>query len=279
MIRMATKLGRKAAWAAVLVLGVGSATQADTVVYSNSSSSGDAVVGASSNVAIGASGWYYSDVRTGATIGIDSTLARSGNGSVLFQGDASIGNYKADISYASGTPLGLLKDLTTFSYDWRRDSSSTTADYRVPALRLLISDGTHTGYLVYEPVYNELAGNQAATTNQWESANITDATNLWSTGSLPTTTNYYDSPLSYWKSLEGYSVYGISSGIGSGWTDGTFKGAVDNITIGFTVGGVESKTTFNFEVKAVPEPASVVSLVIAGGMGLAGAAYRRRRAR
>jgi hypothetical protein len=45
-------------------------------------------------------------------------------------------------------------------------------------------------------------------------------------------------------------VISVNAGIGSGW-NGTFEGAVDNITFGFN----GTYTTYNFEV--VPEPASM----------------------
>ena len=61
-------------------------------------------------------------------------------------------------------------------------------------------------------------------------------------------------------------IYGVSLGVGSGW--GTYDGAIDNVTIGFTGAPVYS---WNFEV--VPAPAS------AGLLGLAGLAAARRRRR
>jgi hypothetical protein len=61
-------------------------------------------------------------------------------------------------------------------------------------------------------------------------------------------------------------VISVNAGIGSGW-NGTFKGAVDNITFGFN----GTYTTYNFEV--VPEPASMVAL----GSGLIGLLGLRRR--
>ena len=74
------------------------------------------------------------------------------------------------------------------------------------------------------------------------------------------------------QGLGNYSVFGISSGVGSGWS-GNFYGAVDNITLGFTGG---TSTTFNFEV--VPEPSSAALALTAGLAGLI-EAIRRRRSR
>jgi hypothetical protein len=63
-------------------------------------------------------------------------------------------------------------------------------------------------------------------------------------------------------------VISVNAGIGSGW-NGTFTGAVDNITFGFN----GAYTTYNFEV--VPEPASMLAL----GSGLIGLLGLRRRKR
>ncbi|MDR3620666.1 MAG: PEP-CTERM sorting domain-containing protein [Paludisphaera borealis] len=276
MIRLSMMMGRTAAWVACLVLGLGAAVQAGTVdVYSNNVG-GDAVVGASPTVAIGSSGWYYSDVRVGGTIGIDSTFARSGNGSVLFQGDASAGSYKADVSYSTGESLGKLSDLSSLSYDWYRSAASTNNGIQAPALRLLLGvDGVYKGALVFEPYYSLTTPGDVAT-DTWVHSNIFDPNMyMWSNKDLPFQ-EQFNHDIEFWKSEIGsYDILGVSSGIGSGWS-GTSIAAVDNIHFGF---GEGPGTTYNFEVGAVPEPASVVSFLIAGGFGLAGAAYRRRRAR
>jgi len=266
-------IGRTAAWIACLALGLGAA-QADTVdVYSNAPG-GDTVT---TPAPIGSSGWSYDYVGAGGSIGINNNVAdaNGGNGSAFLQ---SLNGNEVDLTYNTGQPLGLLSNLTTLSYDWYRSSSSTTLGIRAPALALFVSDGASSGYLVYEPTYTEYPGNASVETGVWHPSNISALDgNLWSTGDLPSTQNYYDSPLAGWQSqLGGYYVESITAFIGSGWTDGTFTGAVDNIHIGF---GTDPGTTYNFEVQPVPEPASVVSMLIAGGLGVAGAAYRRRRAR
>lgn len=295
MIRTSMMIGRTAAWVACLVLGFGAAVQADTVVYSNAVG-GDAfyvapVPANRQGEAVGSTGWYYNSVGGAATIGISSSQSfspRSGNGSVLFQGVD--GNSKADIEYfktagqaGSGgvffptSALGQLKNLTSLSYDWYRDSSSTNPNVQSPALRLQLTDGaSQNGYLVFEPTYNQLS--PPVTVDKWVSENVVlNDSIMWTNGTLPNTFTYQTN-LSQWmnpSSIGNLYVVGVSSGMGSGW-NGSFLGAVDNIHFGF---GTDPGTTYNFEVRPVPEPASVVSMLIAGGFGLAGAAYRRRRAR
>ncbi|MGI4855177.1 MAG: PEP-CTERM sorting domain-containing protein [Janthinobacterium lividum] len=71
-------------------------------------------------------------------------------------------------------------------------------------------------------------------------------------------------------------VYGLSTGIGSGW-DGTFDGAIDNITLGSRNGGT---TTYNFEAAATPvavtpEPTSLI--MVASGLAASGLFSRRRQ--
>jgi hypothetical protein len=305
MLHTSIMTGRRAALAAALVLGLGGAAQAD-IIYANNAG-GDAfnvnLGGGAANrrgEAVDSTNWYYNSVGGNATIGINGTPSwaqHDGNGSVVFQTTGS--DSKADIEYllnATHTPpdgvfvpgaaLGQLKDLTAFSYQWYRDSSSTNSGVQAPSLRLQITNGVEgvgnvSGYLVFEPTYSQFVGNLP--TNTWITSDLFANPNLtlWSNGNLPNQNNY-TTTLSTWMStsadptsLGNFYVVGISSGVGSGWA-GAFLGGVDNITFGFN----GQNTTYNFEVSpAVPEPASIVSVVTACGMGLAAAAQRRRRAR
>lgn len=264
--------GRKALWAVAVAAVAARGARADVVVYSNDGPPGDAVTGSNDSfVPVGASDWYYSNLRVGATIGINTANPRSGNGSVLFQ--TSGGTAKADITYAPGGAIGLLSELSNLSYDWYRDSSSTNPGAQAPSLRLFVSNGVNTGYLVWEPTYNGMPGN--VTTDAWVSSDAYDGGSglFWGTGSLPGGAPPIAGlkSMSQWKSdLDGYIVYAVNSGVGSGW-NGDFLGAVDNITYGFNG---ESVTT-NFEV--VPEPSSIAMGLIAGGLGLAASIRRRSR--
>jgi hypothetical protein len=258
------------------------------IVDSNNASPGDSFTNSgTSNTgqAVGSSGWYYNNVRNNGTAGINTTYARSGNGSLYLdgtQGDPT--SSKADIeflpnatvngdgNYSPGGALGLLSDLTALSYDWYRDSSSAAASHLHPSLRLQLvsTDFMKSGYIVFERIYNGFTG--AAPTNSWQSDDVFGQNyTMWSTGTLPGAFTDYSRTLSQWISgISGqYYVIGVSSGFGSGWDP--FTGAVDNITFGF--GG--NDTTYNFEVPtaAVPEPMSVA---VWSFLGVCGIAFARK---
>lgn len=219
--------------------------------------------------------WYANNVRSGGAVGITAAHPDNGNGSIQFTAPSN-SNAKADYEYyfAPGTSF-LLSDLTAFSYDVYRGSSSTASAKYEPALRLYVSDGAgHSGYLVYEGVYN----NQPAPIDAFQNVDVLSKY-IWSTGTLPDAASNYTRTAADWVNLlPNLRVYGLSTGIGSGW-DGTFEGAVDSITYGTRAGGT---TTFNFETNAVapvavtPEPSTFVML----GSGLAAmSGVVRRRVR
>jgi hypothetical protein len=273
--------------------------QATVTVYSQNPAPGDLFTNAGSTnqgQSFGNANWVYNNTRGGGSVGIRNNYPRSGNGSVYFNSPGSLG--KADIEYfaspvnAGGnfapnpydpsSILGSLADLSHLSYEWYRDSISTAPNHLHPVLRLGIlrvnSDNSiNLGYLIFERVYNGFSG--AAPTDIWQSDNIIGSNyGLWATASL----GFGDPNVNFsqvfktipdWVSAANavgatLFVISVNAGIGSGW-NGTFKGAVDNITFGF--GG--NYTTYNFEV--VPEPASMVAL----GSGLIGLLGLRRRKR
>jgi hypothetical protein len=273
--------------------------QATVTVYSQNPVPGDSFTnGGPTNQGqgFGNANWVYNNTRRGGSVGIRNNYPRSGNGSVYFNSPDSLG--KADIEYFASpvnsggnfapnpfdpsSILGLLADLSHLSYEWYRDGSSTAPASLHPVLRLGIlrvnSDNSiNLGYLVFERVYNGFSG--AAPTNSWQSDNIIGSNyGLWATASL----GFGDPNVNFsqvfktipdWVSAANavgatLFVISVNAGIGSGW-NGTFEGAVDNITFGF--GG--NYTTYNFEV--VPEPASMVAL----GSGLIGLLGLRRRKR
>jgi hypothetical protein len=272
--------------------------QATVTVYSQNPAPGDLFTNTGSanlGLGFGNPNWVYNNTRGGGSVGIRNNYPRSGNGSVYFNSPGSSG--KADIEYFAdpvlvggnfvpnpfnpSSILGSLADLSHLSYEWYRDGSSTAPASLHPVLRLGIlrvnSDNTAAvGYLTFERVYN---GFGAAPTNSWQSDDIIGSNyGLWATASL----GFGDPDVDFsqvfktvpeWVSAANAAnatlyVISVNAGIGSGW-NGTFEGAVDNITFGFN----GTYTTYNFEV--VPEPASMLAL----GSGLIGLLGLRRRKR
>lgn len=78
---------RQASVVALALLASGGAAQA-SVVYSNNNSPGDVFTNAGGSntnpltpgAAIGASGWFYNNVRNNGIVGVHDNLPRSGNG-------------------------------------------------------------------------------------------------------------------------------------------------------------------------------------------------------
>lgn len=230
--------------------------------------------------ALAADTWCARNVRNNGVVGITSTYARSGNGSIEFSGPDAM-SYKSDFEYYLSTPNQFtLFELSSFGYDWYRSSTSAAPAHFAPAIRLIMSDGS---YLVYEPTLDGTPKNTIFNqpTDSWQTSSIGDNNYLWWTAE-GTQVAY---SLGDWKSgrtagngrtLNGNAVViGFSTGIGSGWT-GSFFGAVDNVN--YRTSNVNVATTFNFEVEgatAVPEPTTTMLLSV--GMVALGVASRRRR--
>lgn len=224
-------------------------------------------------------GWAPVNVTGGGSVAISGTQPQSGSGSLEFNGTGS--SSKADFQLTL-TPF-LLSNLSNFSIDIYRDSSSTVANHLAPAVRLLVDNGQATdrySYLVWEPVYN---GVSTVPTNTWTTYNLMDD-NVWQRAFKTTPPNrtieIYDRDLSEWLATGTVTdgggnvsnevgpnamVLAVQIGYGSGWT-GEGKMFADNLTVG--------NTTYNFESDSnVPEPMSFVLM----GAGLIGIAVLRRR--
>ncbi|UTP39166.1 PEPxxWA-CTERM sorting domain-containing protein [Phenylobacterium sp. LH3H17] len=225
--------------------------------------------------------WQQQNVRGNGVVGIttDYADANGGNGSIYFSTDGS-GPSKADMEYRFSQPL-LLSDFTGGSYDWFRDSASTINPAPAPSYRLMLETalGAYAGYLVFEPYLQGAPPIEDA----WQTTTI-DTTNslFWSNKVIVALPSPCSDPLrmapsclhsiSDWSTFNpGYKVTGFSTGVGSGWSPGTFVGAVDNFSYSFG----SSTSNFDFEVSAVPEPATWAMMI--SGFGLAGASLRRRR--
>jgi hypothetical protein len=228
--------------------------------------------------------WFQANVGAGATVGITTDYARSGNGSAYFsqtQNDTG----KADLQYYLGNggqvaPIAL-SNLTSFSFDHFRSSASTNNPIQSMVLRFdILKDGVAAGALIYEPYYttNGIEPVDAWTTG---AGNLMTG-NWWTNNALLGPTNATaggTKTLADWISGNAgstLSVYGFEIGFGSGW-QGDFFGGVDNVSVQFgTAGGLTS----NFEVAAatpgVPEPATWAMMIL--GMGGIGYSMRRRRA-
>lgn len=269
-----------------------------SLVLANDPSPGDSFTNATtSNLgqAVGASGWYYNNVRNSGEVGVNTTYQRSGNGSVELVTTFGPGgnSSKADIEYLSGgtifggnyvatTSMGLFSNLVSMQYDWYRNAASIASPGQQPSLRVLLDkDGNlattnDRGGLVFEVAYN---GGGAVPTDSWTTSVVGSGTYLWNFGlglgtgfNINGTAYAYDATLQEWQNyLDDAVIIGFSSGVGSGW--GAFSGAVDNI--GWVIGTASS--TYNFEVDngpvATPEPASMFLL----GAGAASMAFLRRR--
>lgn len=291
-------------WMIVSVVGMlsvcGSASATTVTVYSNTAG-GDMFTNASttnqgqavtSNASV-----FYNNTRNSGSVGINTTYARSGNGSAYLGGSVGPGgaSSKSDIEVLAGgtnvlgnyyatSSFGTFAQLTSLKYDWYRDSSSTNDPLQHPVVRILVdADGDLStigdrGGLVFELAYN---GGGAVATDTWVTEDVLggynsgNGANLWSFGAGMTFAQHgYGKTFSDWAAgvgtISGSSlILGFSMGAGSGW--GPFSGAVDNLTIGFN--GVE--TTFNFEaLNIIPTPLPM-TMAAAGFLGLALGSRRR----
>jgi hypothetical protein len=226
---------------------------------------------------------------------------RSGNGSLALSTNslddwAFYSRYAGDINTDS---WGKLSDIDALSFDWFREDIGITDTYgspwlaQTPVIRLLIRDVNSTygstiySELVWEKFYTDPT---PSSNNVWVEQNMigenfwrhvfnegytieNDGTNLNDfTGYAlmsNTLTQWTTASVDLPYSLDAV-IYGLSVGVGSYWpTD--YKGYADNIFLSFK--GTGSVIDDNFEIPAVPEPATILLL----GSGLVALAVRRKR--
>jgi hypothetical protein len=267
------------------------AAQAQTV-YSNNVNPGDYFTNPGSSAANQALSNFsgpngevgtYRETKNGATVGINTTQARTGNGSAWFSANAVTGG-KAEIAISksfsgagdSTGVLGSFDSLSALSADLYTQSSSVANQAAILRLELFSATdgGGRYGQLVFDTSWAP-SHFGTFTFNQWNSVDLfANAGTTWlrassgiNTAYGPGVVNGGERTLSDWMTQlggKGYNVISINSGIGT--FDGSFEGGVDNLAVGF--GG--NTSTYNFE--AVPEPASICAI----GLG-ALAMIRRRR--
>lgn len=220
--------------------------------------------------------WQQRNIRGDGVVGITTDYAQSGNGSIFFS--TTGGGSKADMEYYFSESLAF-SDFEGASYDWYRDGVSGNAGNQVPSLRLFTSANT---YLIYEPVYQS---GSTFPVNTWVTESIGSGDFLWAnnTGGLSVPANQACTPggqcasTAAWQTANpNLRILGFSTGVGSGWNGGAFRGAVDNISFTFN----ETTVSYNFEVAGaggvVPEPSTWAMMLL--GFGGLGVAIRRRRA-
>jgi len=213
--------------------------------------------------------------NTGGSSAITATEARSGNGSLeLFGGRTrffGLGN-----PYSNASNIGLLSDLTSFTFDWSVAVGSTNPyhpDY-TPALRLHIWDatGTQRSELIWEGAYNGVYGNM--TEGTWYTSGTTD--NFWQFVNGVGATEIYNRDISDWQSIYGPGAYiaAVSVGVGSG-ASANYHAFADNVTLQF---GTAPATTYNFEAAqaSVPDSGSTLGLM---GLSLLGLRFVRKMRR
>jgi hypothetical protein len=208
-------------------------------------------------------GWAPANVRANATVAITSVQPRDGNGSLMFTTNTiTPGQDKADYEKIWGVVTGrTLSNLSGLSYEFFRDSSSTTAGHFVPVLRLYYLNASgQSGLLIWEPIYN---GYGTVLTNTWVTTDIMDG-NFWMRAFDPgRTIDDYNVSLAEWTAntdeegspidddadsdvphVLGPDTYivGVNVGVGSGW-GATFRGYVDSVVVQFGTDEVSA----NFE--------------------------------
>lgn len=245
--------------------------------------------------------WQYDDVRNSGKVGIDTTYARSGNGSARVV--TPIGtSTQASIAFTAnpvdplntgdkgfGGTFGTFASLTGWGYDLYRneayDNNNAPASLQMVARVELFTAaggfGSTSGYLgnlifIPDAAQNvSLIGTLADDT--WHTIDIFAidgylANSRALTIGATTYSAFSYRRLSEWQADLGLSTFmsQFNAGVGS-HSNQYFDGAVDNYRINIAAGALPAlNATYNFE--AVPEPATMSILALA-------AALKRRKAK
>lgn len=209
-------------------------------------------------------GWYSTGNSGGGSSAITDSAARSGNGSIELHGDRT--RFVVGDMFASSSNLGAFSDFLDLAFDYQVDAASVSGccDTKYsPALRLIVWDGATKYDFVWEQAYQAGAYGAAGPKGTWNT--VASGGTFYRNG-----TSVLDQrTLATWGGGLSSSAYvgavylGVGSGIGA-----DYLAYADNIKFG--------GDTYNFEVAAVPEPATWAFMIM--GFGAAGAVLRRRAA-
>ncbi len=267
---------------------MGAAAANAQTVYSNNLDPGDYFTNAGSTPAnqmvtgftgTGGEKVTYRETKNGATVGINTTAPRNGNGSVWFSANGT--NVKSEIAMSTGFDgagnsagtLGAFDSMTTLSADLMTLSSSVSNQAPIVRIELFSSTqaaGHRYGQLVFDTAWSP-AHYGTFNFGTWNNVSLfanSSSTYLRGTSSLgldydPSSA---EMTLANWQSTlagKGFEVISVNAGIGT--FNGSFEGGMDNLSVGF--GG----NTKNYNFEAVPEPTSICAL------GLGALALIRRR--
>lgn len=270
-------------------LALASVGSAQTIINANNPS-GDAITNPGSSVltqnltATGAFGekFVYRNVRNGGKVGIDSTYARSGTGSLHFVGTG--GNAQSELAFGggfdangniTGPSMGSIDNLSALNADFYTASSNVPNAMAILRLELFsANDGGSSSYgqLIFDNVWGTGPESMAWTFGQWGNVDLfANANSIYLRGSSGLVSRYGTAQrtLANWLTTlngKGYEIFSVNAGWGQ--SGNQFDGAVDNITFG--VGA--NIRTYNFE--PVPEPATMAAL----GLGAVALIRRRKKA-
>lgn len=209
-------------------------------------------------------GWYSTGNSGGGSSEITNGSARAGNGSIELHGDRT--RFVLGDMFQSSSNLGAFSDFLDLGFEYQIDAASTNAccDAKYsPALRLVVWDGATKYDFVWEQAYQAGGYGAAGAKGAWNT--IASGGTFFRNGA----SELDQRTLATWAGGLSSAAYvgavylGVGSGIGAGYT-----AYADNITFG--------GDTYNFEVAAVPEPATWAFMIM--GFGAAGAVLRRRAA-